>query len=272
MIPDSVTSIGYTAFENCQSFTSITIPDSVTKIGDRAFYACYNLTGIKIPGSVTSISNSAFGQCRNLTIYGYTGSTAETYANEKSIPFIAIDGDDPYAPWEQPDYLSKLKLTVRVAVDSDSEDENETKLIYKNGKYENEIPVAVKLYCNIPYDHLAMVSGAGEHHYTADELQALCVTINVSDLKLKLDDSLADKCQLVFENGISGTGNASYGEEITLKPKDYLAPYSMARCFYELGDNEKASVFLQKAQSRNPDSETLNEIIKLEKTVSGDQS
>ena len=37
VIPDSVTSIGDSAFEDCNNLKSITIPDSVTSIGDRAF-------------------------------------------------------------------------------------------------------------------------------------------------------------------------------------------------------------------------------------------
>ena len=36
----NVTSIGYLAFYNCHSLTSITIPNSVTSIGDDAFYYC----------------------------------------------------------------------------------------------------------------------------------------------------------------------------------------------------------------------------------------
>ena len=43
-IPDSVTSIGNSAFLGCSGLTSITIPDSVTSIGDRAFYGCSGLT------------------------------------------------------------------------------------------------------------------------------------------------------------------------------------------------------------------------------------
>ena len=39
-IPDSVTSIGSYAFEDCSGLTSVTIPNSVTSIGDRAFSGC----------------------------------------------------------------------------------------------------------------------------------------------------------------------------------------------------------------------------------------
>ena len=42
-IPDSVTSIGESAFGDCSSLTSITIPDSVTSIGESAFYGCVSL-------------------------------------------------------------------------------------------------------------------------------------------------------------------------------------------------------------------------------------
>jgi len=37
VIPDSVTTIGYCVFYNCDSLTSIEIPDSVTTIGNSAF-------------------------------------------------------------------------------------------------------------------------------------------------------------------------------------------------------------------------------------------
>ena len=66
-IPDSVTSIGYSAFEGCRGLTSITIPDSVTSIGDAVFYGCSGLTSITIPDSVTSIGDWAFYGCSGLT-------------------------------------------------------------------------------------------------------------------------------------------------------------------------------------------------------------
>ena len=66
-IPDSVTSIGYSAFNGCESLTSTTIPNSVKNIGKRAFYNCTGLTFITIPESVESIGDSAFAGCSSLT-------------------------------------------------------------------------------------------------------------------------------------------------------------------------------------------------------------
>ena len=62
-----VTSIGYGAFGDCSTLTSITLPNSVTFIGNNAFYYCRNLTSITIPDNVTSIGDYAFEGCRSMT-------------------------------------------------------------------------------------------------------------------------------------------------------------------------------------------------------------
>ena len=66
-IPNSVRTIGDSAFGGCDSLTSINIPNSVTIIEDHAFSGCYSLTSINIPNSVTTIGEGAFKGCDSLT-------------------------------------------------------------------------------------------------------------------------------------------------------------------------------------------------------------
>ena len=77
VIPDSVTSIGSSAFSYCSGLTSVTIPDSVTEIGSSAFEDCRGLTSVTIGNSVTEIGSSAFEDCRGLTSVTIGNSVTE---------------------------------------------------------------------------------------------------------------------------------------------------------------------------------------------------
>ena len=64
-----VTAIGNNAFYDC-AITSIEIPDSVTSIGYGAFERCESLTSVAIPESVTNMGECVFAYCDSLaTIY-----------------------------------------------------------------------------------------------------------------------------------------------------------------------------------------------------------
>jgi Flp pilus assembly protein protease CpaA len=66
VIPNSVTAIGGSAFENCTGLKSLTIPNSVKSIGRLAFNFCTGLTSVTIPNSVTSIGIEVFEGCNAL--------------------------------------------------------------------------------------------------------------------------------------------------------------------------------------------------------------
>ncbi len=66
---------------------SYKIPDSVTSIGGSAFFACTNLSSITIPDSVISINNGAFSDCQSLTDVYYTGTEEQWNAISMEYEF-----------------------------------------------------------------------------------------------------------------------------------------------------------------------------------------
>ena len=91
-----ITSIGYRAFADCASLTSVTIPEGVTSIGRLVFWDCNKLTSVVIPDSVTefdtlkepgyAVWGSSFGAAPNVTIICNKNSAAYKYAKKNNIP------------------------------------------------------------------------------------------------------------------------------------------------------------------------------------------
>lgn len=107
VIPDTheglpVTSIWDSAFESCDSLTSVTIPDSVTSIGGSAFYNCNSLTSIVIPDSVTSMGSGAFSGCGSLEsiTIPFVGATKDGTSNThfEYIFGASSSGSNHYVP------------------------------------------------------------------------------------------------------------------------------------------------------------------------------
>lgn len=120
IISNGVSGIAERAFANCTSLTDVTISNGVTYIAEYAFSGCSSLTAITLPDSVIEIGNYAFQNCSSLdaltilhpecriggslesevvlsvipqktVIYGYTKSTAASYADKHGNGFVALD-------------------------------------------------------------------------------------------------------------------------------------------------------------------------------------
>ena len=97
VIPNTVTSISYSAFQNCTSLTSITIPSSVTTIGAYAFYNCTSLASVTIGNGVTYIGDRAFIGCSRLEAIIIKATTPPTVA---STAFYDTNNCPIYVPCE----------------------------------------------------------------------------------------------------------------------------------------------------------------------------
>ncbi|WP_160164653.1 leucine-rich repeat domain-containing protein [Pedosphaera parvula] len=65
VIPQTVTSIGNSAFSGARGLTRVSIPAGVTNIGNNAFYGCSTLSGVVLP-RLTTIQSGTFSFCNNL--------------------------------------------------------------------------------------------------------------------------------------------------------------------------------------------------------------
>ena len=182
VFPDTLTEIGEDAFRDCEALTSVTLPASVRTIGKKAFSECLVLTEIRLNDGLTSIDEDAFMHCSELqsvvipasvteigqdaffdcgdqfTVYGMRGSTAETYAAQNDLTFVALDAetttsvtgtetattetvpaghiasDETLCEWAVKDYLAKSGIRANAALEAVSGQEYRITLSDDTGK------------------------------------------------------------------------------------------------------------------------------------------
>ena len=112
VIPDSVTNMGNRVFSGCTALSEVSLGSGLSTIGYSVFKNCTNLTIINIPSNCKQVDNFAFAGCSNLSqvyiynkgcsidqdaipitaaIYGFTGSSAESFATKYGYNFVSID-------------------------------------------------------------------------------------------------------------------------------------------------------------------------------------
>ena len=117
-IAETITTVGYGAFMDCDSLTSAEIPDSVTQLTGYVFMGCSNLKDVKLGKGITSISEclfnsnkltsitisaeiknmdgGAFYACKNLTEIRYEGTTAQWISGTMERHDAWDDGTENY--------------------------------------------------------------------------------------------------------------------------------------------------------------------------------
>lgn len=117
VIPEGTVTVADNAFFGCESISSVSLPQSLEGIGAKAFSRCDNLFSATLPKSVASVGLWAFEDCSSLAsvtllsettqiatadttfpystvLFGFNGSTTETFANrygKHTFLSIAVD-------------------------------------------------------------------------------------------------------------------------------------------------------------------------------------
>lgn len=86
VIPNSVISIGDSAFSGCYDLKNISIPNSVVNIDEGAFSYCSSLEKVEIPDGIKFIKDYTFTACENLISIIIPQSV-------KKIGYLAFDND-----------------------------------------------------------------------------------------------------------------------------------------------------------------------------------
>ena len=109
-IPNSVTTIGNSAFSRCSSLTSVTIPDSVTTIGNYAFEDCSSLKDVYYSGSEEQWKKISIGSNNdyllNATIH-YNSSLPSYSGKPQSFKVVNKPYEGKYGFYYTDDYFKK---------------------------------------------------------------------------------------------------------------------------------------------------------------------
>ena len=105
IIPDSVTTIGNSAFEGCKNLTEISIPDNVTAIEAHAFENCAGLTSVTIAPSM-EIGTAAFA-----------GSSLKSVTIQRSLSISTIEATPEGTFIDADGVFSGCKQLATVTID-----------------------------------------------------------------------------------------------------------------------------------------------------------
>ena len=124
-IPDTVTSIGDSAFENCSALTSISFGSNLTKItiGNSAFKNCIALKEITLPAA--NVGQLAFDNCTALKRVVFSKGTESIgnycFSNCRSLESVTFPDSTSTFGTQIFDHCDQEKLIVKCPLGSDAE-------------------------------------------------------------------------------------------------------------------------------------------------------
>ena len=74
LIPEGVTAIGESAFQNCEALKTVSFPLTLTTIGKSAFEACKSLSAIELPLYLKKLDSRSFFGCESLGTIWFNGT------------------------------------------------------------------------------------------------------------------------------------------------------------------------------------------------------
>ena len=127
IIPNSVKTIGESAFAYSDELESVEIPDSVSQIGERAFDSCHFLKKVILSNSITEIPESIFTYCQSLSEiiipHSVTKIGMEAFENCESLTNLIIPSSvkciESLAFWECASLTQVIFLGTVENIDKD---------------------------------------------------------------------------------------------------------------------------------------------------------